>query len=92
MISLETKSGFKVDVDERALSDWRFTQALVKSQKGTDIEKLEGANDIANLLLGADNVAALYEHIEKTNDGFVPAEVFMSEISEIILSAKQTKN
>lgn len=92
MISVSTKSGFKAEIDERALKDWRFTQALVKTQKGSDYDKLEGANAIADLLMGPENVSALCDHIAKANDGFVPTDIFMAELSEVILSVKQTKN
>lgn len=91
MISVETKDGFKADIDERILTDWRFTHALVKSQKGTDYEKLEATHAIADLLIGDDS-ERLCEHIASKNDGFVPAEVFMNTIAELIKSVKQLKN
>ena len=30
----ETRTGFKFDVDDRILTDWRFTMALTKAQNG----------------------------------------------------------
>lgn len=92
MISVETKDGFKVDIDERVLTDWRLTHALVKSQKGTDYEKLEATDEIAILLIGKENSERLMQHIMENNDGFVPGVVYMNTIAEIFQAVKESKN
>lgn len=91
MVKVKTEDGFKAEIDERILTDWRFTRALVKSQKGTDYEKLEATNAIADMLLGDDS-DRLCEHIASKNDGFVPATAFMNAIAEIMKSVKTLKN
>ncbi len=88
----KTKSGFKYDVDERVLTDWRFTLAISKTQSGDDIQKLEGAKDMVELLLGKEGHQALINHVAKANDGFVPADVFMAEVTEIMQGSTKTKN
>lgn len=92
MLNVQTQSGFTAEIDERTLEDWRFLRALVKSEKGTDLEKLEAANVVAEMLLGSDNVEKLCESIAKDNGGYVPSKIFMEAIAEIITSCKQTKN
>lgn len=91
MIKVKLEDGFEVSVDERVLTDWRFTNALVKSQKGTDWEKLEAAHAMADMLIGKD-VDKLCDHIASTNDGYVPSDVFMNKVAEVMQSMKQAKN
>lgn len=92
MITGITKSGFKFKVDEKVLTDWRFTTALIKTQKGSDMEKLEGASDMVNMVFGSDGEKKLIEHICKKNGGMCPSEKVMEELTEIISSSPQTKN
>lgn len=91
MVDVETKDGFKTQLDERVLTDWRFVNALVKSQKGTDYEKLEATNAMATMLIGEDS-ERLCEHIAATHDGFVPIDVFMETIAELMRAVKELKN
>lgn len=88
----KTKSGFKFKVDERILTDWRFTMAVAKTQSASDMEKLHGAHEMVDLLLGADGEKALQDHVAKHNDGFVPADVFMAEVTEIMMAVPKAKN
>lgn len=82
----KTKSGFKYEIDDRILSDWRFTMALTKCQKNDSIKQLEGAQEMVRLMLGDDGLEKFMEHIMEQNDGFVPANVVMAEIQEIFES------
>ena len=38
-----TKSGFEYNIDERILTDWRFTSTAAKVESGSAIEKVGAA-------------------------------------------------
>lgn len=82
----ETKSGFKYDIDDRILNDWRYTMALTKCQHPSDIKKLEGATEMVQLMFGDDGLAKFMDHIKERNDGFVPIEVVIEEVQSIFES------
>ncbi len=89
----KTKSGFKYNIDERALGDWRFILAVSKIQNGADMDKLEGAVEMVETLLGKEGHKALIEHIQKKSEsGFVSAEDIMAEVNEIITASTKAKN
>lgn len=90
MINGKTQTGFKYEIDERILSDWRLTKALVKTQKGSDVEKLAGADEMIELLLG-DKADDLMKHLQKKNEGFAPMDKLMAEITDI-MNAVKAKN
>ena len=87
----KTKSGFKFNIDDRILTDWRFTMALTKAQNSEGLEQLQGAQQMVALMLGEEGQAKLMEHIAKKNDGYVPAEAVMKEVQDIFES-KTVKN
>ncbi|MBO7423206.1 MAG: hypothetical protein J6T99_07470 [Oscillospiraceae bacterium] len=89
---MATKSGFEFAVDPRILTDWRFTMAVAKTQSGKDIEKLAGVEQMASLLLGDEQYQKLLEHVAEQNQGFVPAEAVIAEMTEIMEAAKEVKN
>lgn len=80
-----TKSGYVYDIDDRILSDWRFTMALTKCQKTTGMDQIAAMQDMVSLLFGND-YDKFMKHIEEKNDGYVPAEVVMTEVQEIFES------
>lgn len=82
----ETKSGFKYDIDDRILNDWRYTMALTKCQHPSDIKKLEGATEMVQLMFGDDGLEKFMDHIKERNDGFVPIEVVIEEVQSIFES------
>ena len=89
----KTKSGFKYNIDERALGDWRFILAVSKIQNGADMDKLEGAVEMVETLLGKDGHKALVAHLaNKSEDGFVSADAIMAEVNEIIAASNKAKN
>ena len=93
MISGTTRSGFEYTVDERILTDWRFTMALTKTQNGkNELEQIAGAQEMVVLMLGKEGVEALTSHIAEANDGFVPADAVMNEVKEMLENAKPAKN
>jgi len=91
MINVKLEDGFEISVDEKMLSDWDFTEALVKTQKGLDYEKLEAAHAMVNMLVGKD-YPKLREHIASKNDGYVPSDKVMEAVADILKSMKQSKN
>jgi len=83
-----TKSGFKFEIDDRILKDWRFVSALTKCQQSkTEFGKLEGIMEMASLLFG-DRYDEYLKHIASKNDGFCDSQAIMEEIKEILESAK----
>ena len=88
----KTKSGFEFSCDDRIFSDWRFTMAVSKTQNGTDLERLAGAEQMIELLLGKSEYERLIAHIASNNDGFVPAEAVMGEVTEILNQNNESKN
>lgn len=82
-----TKSGYKFDIDNRILKDWRFVSALTRCrQSKTEMEKLDGIMEMTRLLFG-DKFEEYLAFIASKNDGYCPAEVIMTEVSEIFESA-----
>lgn len=86
-----TKSGFKFNVDERIIEDWRLVEAIGMAESEDPSEQIQGTREVANLLLGKDK-QALIEFIKKKNDGYVPSKEMVSVIAEIINAVKDLKN
>lgn len=82
----ETRTGFKFDVDDRILTDWRFTMALTKAQNGKGMDQLAGAQEMVSLMLGEEGLEEMMKHVADQNDGFVPAEAVMAEVQDIFES------
>lgn len=83
----ETRSGYKFNIDDRVLKDWRFVSALTKCQKRHDeFEGLEGIMEMAKMLFG-DKYDEFMNFIASKNDGFCPSDVVMNEIQDIFESA-----
>jgi hypothetical protein len=78
----ETKSGYKYEIDDRVLKDWRFVEAITEADKGKGVAQLEGARKMIHLMFGED-YDRFMEHIANQNDGFVPAEAVIAEVKEI---------
>ncbi len=82
----KTKTGFEFDIDDRILTDWRFTMALTRCQNGRGIDQLAGAQDMVSLMLGEDGLDRMMKHISANNEGYVPAEAVMAEVQDIFES------
>jgi hypothetical protein len=87
-----TKSGFEYNIDERILTDWRFTTAAVKAESGSTVEKVVAAQKMIEMMLGEEQLNQLVEHIASQNDGFVPTDAIMNVAKEIIEDNKKVKN
>ena len=88
MMTGKTQTGYEYEIDERILSDWRLTKAIVDTQDKDDIKKLRAAEEIAVLLLGEDGESALLGHVADQNDGFMPTDKVMAELMDIVRSQK----
>ena len=86
-----TKSGFKFNVDERIIEDWRLIEAIALAESDDPGEQLKGTRAVADLLLGKDK-ESLIKFIQDKNDGFVPALEMTTTIAEIITSVRELKN
>lgn len=91
MIEGKTKSGFKYRIDERVLDDWRLIEAIRDSDSEDGSAAIRGMVNISNLLLG-DQADALKKHIADRNDGFIPKDVMVNTMIEIVQSSKELKN
>ena len=87
-----TKSGFEYNIDERILTDWRFTSTAAKVESGSAIEKVGAAQKMVELMLGEEQLGRLMDHIASQNDGFVPTDEVMNTAKEIIEANKNLKN
>lgn len=91
-MKVTTKSGFKCDVNERVLDDWRFVKAIAKSTSDDANDKLRGAIDIVSLIMG-DNEEAFYKHLaSKDPDGIVSETAVTDDLVSIIDKLKTLKN
>lgn len=87
MLKGKTESGFYFEIDETALDDMEFVEALADLEE--DALKLP---KVCNMLLGKEQKAKLYDHLRDEN-GKVPASAVSSAIVEIMLVAgESTKN
>lgn len=89
MVKGITESGFEFELNELAVDDMRFLRLFRRVEKEPYV-----LEDIAEVLIGADGVEKLYNHIE-TEDGRVPSSEFLKKINEMITIAvgeKQAKN
>ena len=91
-MKVETKSGFKYNVDERRLKDWRYVKAASKINGGNEEEILSGITFAIPFLLGEEGENALMEHIEE--NGTVDTERMLAEFLEItrIIGEKAKKS
>lgn len=86
-INITTKSGFTCKVDPEKLDDWEFMKAIVKTENGTDAEKLSSMMYIANYLLGDNGEKRLADHL-RNEKGVTPTSAMTNEIIEIFLLIK----
>lgn len=91
-MKVTTKSGFKFEIDERVIEDYRMIEALKKADNTDDPgEMLNGTVEVVNLVFGADK-ARLMEHIKGLNDGFVPTSAMREELDSVFARVKALKN
>lgn len=88
-----TKSGFKYTMDPTTLQDMRVLDSLadVIDPDAPEIRKIVGMSKLTEMILGADQKKALYEHISSQHDGKVPPAALEVELTEM-LSEGEAKN
>ena len=89
MITGTTSQGFKFEVDEELLNDWRFVKAIRKSESSDPGERLLGVTDIVFLLLGEEQSDKLAEFIAEKNGGKAPVDSMYSATVEILNICKE---
>lgn len=89
MIVGKTKTGFKFQIDERALSDWRFVKALADFDSNDESRTLSATPIIVSMIFGKDE-ERLMEHV-KDNDGFISTEAVMAEVRDVFEAVKKSK-
>ena len=90
-MQVKTKSGFKCDINDKVLDDWRFTRAVAKTHADDDVERMNAAVDLVSLIL-RDNEEAYYKYVEKKNGGIVSEDIVTKDLVSIIEQVKAIKN
>jgi bacterioferritin (cytochrome b1) len=90
-MQVKTKSGFKCDINDKILDDWRFTRAVAKTHADDDVERMNAAVDLVSLIL-RDNEEAYYKYVEKKNGGIVSEDIVTKDLVSIIEQVKAIKN
>ena len=87
----KTKSGFAFRIDPQKLNNWRTMRRLAAMSKAGDAEQLPALFDMADLLLGDEQISALEKHVEKLEgvpEGCASFSGVMSEFTEILWFAQ----
>lgn len=101
MIKGVTSSGFKYEVDERLVSDWRIVKLLSRISKMSDEADEDDPDAIIAIIDLMDQMEEIMfkdkgkkfeKHILKHNDGLVAPRAAMAELFEIFKAAKESKN
>ncbi len=90
-MQVKTKSGFKCDINDKVLDDWRFTRAVAKTHAKDDNERMSAAVDLVSLIL-RDNEEAYYKYVETKNAGIVSEDTVTKDLISIIEQIKALKN
>lgn len=91
-MKIKTKSGFKFELDERVLNDYRLVRAIARADdKNNPHNVLGGLVDLVSLIFRKDE-QRLMEHIAEKNDGFVDQERIKEEIADVFSQVKALKN
>lgn len=98
IVSGTTKSGFQFDINNEACTDVRFLRAMTAvmrynkaAEEAKDLIKLMDTVDSLLELLLPKDTERLYQHIQSSNNGFVPITALMLELDEIIEAATPKK-
>lgn len=86
MITGKTKSGFEFSIDEAKLDNMEFIDALAEAdENGLAFSK------VVRLMFDAEQRKALYDHL-RTEDGRVPVEAMVNEVTDIMQTSAELKN
>lgn len=86
-MKVTTTTGFKCEVDERVLDDYRLVDSMRKLNSSDEMTMIEGLTTIVDLILGKEK-ERLFEHIMSYSDGFVNKNAMDSETREIVQALK----
>lgn len=87
MLTGNTKSGFKFEIDEEILDDYDFLELLCKIDEGATSLTIK----MVDTLLGEEQKEKLKNHV-RTENGKVSAKALLAEVMEIFNATKEGKN
>lgn len=90
-MKVTTKSGFKCEINDKCLNDWRFAKAVARSHSDDDNVRMNAAVDMVALIL-RDNEEAYYDYVAEHNDGIVDETIVTDDLVSIIDQVKALKN
>lgn len=87
MLKGKTESGFAFEIADNRLSNIELIDELADADSGN----LLAVSRALTMLLGAEQKKVLYDHV-RTEDGLVPTEKVMAELTQIMTSGQNAKN
>lgn len=90
-MQVKTTSGFKCEINDNVLDDWRFTKAVARAHSEDDTERMNAAVDLVSLIL-RENENEYYKFVEKKNNGIVTEDTVTKDLQSIIEQIKALKN
>ena len=90
-MQVKTTSGFKCEINDNVLDDWRFTKAVARAHSEDDTERMNAAVDLVSLIL-RENENEYYKFVEKKNNGIVTEDTVTKDLQSIIKQIKALKN
>lgn len=90
-MKITTKTGFKFNLDDKILADWRFIDAIAEADSTDEHEKLRGTRTLIGLMFG-DEKDRLIEHVMKKNGGYAPIDAIRAEMESVLTKYNETKN
>lgn len=90
-MKVTTKSGFKCEINDKCLDDWRFARAVARSHSNVESERLGAAVDLVSLIL-RENEEPYYDYVSGKHDGIVPEDIVTEDLTSIIEQIKALKN
>ena len=90
-MQVTTTSGFKCEINDNVLEDWRFTKAVARAHSEDDAERMNAAVDLVSLIL-RENEETYYKYVEKKNNGIVTEDTVTKDLQSIIEQIKSLKN
>ncbi len=86
MIKGKIASGFEYEIEDHKLNNMELLDAIVDME-----DNPLGITKVVNLLLGAEQKKALYDHLREQK-GNVPIDAVSNAVVEIFTSSQQGKN
>lgn len=90
-MKVTTKSGFKFEIDENVLDDWRVMEAVVDAQDEDDSIKLRGTTRLVSVVFGK-NKKAFFDHVAAKNNGRVNPDVVNEDTLDLFEQIGNLKN